>query len=166
MPSGRPRRRAIVCRYLSFKDPRLKITFRLPLVHIRLRLGDNSIRTDALVDSGATATFIPLDIMNMLGLDLKSEEESEAEGKSEGKPKLHEAVGAGGSFKTYEVEVDSIEVLKSKTPFCTFPKCKALVPTKRDAIPHAVLGRDTIFQKYDITYREHKQQVVFRVRKH
>jgi hypothetical protein len=75
------RRRAVSCKYLTFYDPRLDIRFRLPLVHIRIRHGDIALRTDALIDSGATCTFIPLDLIEVLGID---------------PPKgRHDAVGAG-----------------------------------------------------------------------
>jgi predicted aspartyl protease len=51
----------------------------LPLVHIRLKHGDLAFRTDALIDSGATATFLPIEIAEVLGMDL-SEKPSEAVG--------------------------------------------------------------------------------------
>ena len=158
---SRRRQGAIVCSYLSFTDPRLNRTFRLPLVHMRLRIGRNSLRTDALVDSGATATFIPIDIMNMLGSDLKAEGEQQSEQES-GRHKKQDAVGAGGTFKTYKAKIDSLQVLKSSTVFCEFNDLNVLVPAKRGSIPHSVLGRDSIFQKYDVTYRERKEQIVFR----
>jgi hypothetical protein len=31
-----------------------------------------------------------------------------------------------------------------------------------DGISYAVLGRDTIFLKYDVTFREHMEQIVFK----
>jgi hypothetical protein len=78
------------------------------------------------------------------------------------KVKKHQAVGAGGMFGTYEVTIDKIEVLKGRYPFCSFENWKVLVPDKEGAIPHAVLGRDSIFRKFDVTYRETKEQIVFR----
>ena len=153
---------AIVCRYLSFTDPRLGRTFRLPLVHIRLRHRNTSLRTDALVDSGATATFVPIDLMNVLGFDLRPEGEAQTNQRH----KKQAAVGAGGRFETYVKKIDSIEVLKGMMVFCDFSNVTVLVPTRRDAIPPAVLGRDTIFRKFDITYREDREQIVFRPAKY
>lgn len=142
------RKRAVVCRYLSFYDPRLKQTFRLPLVHIRIKHGDVTFRTDALVDSGATATFLPLELTEVLNIELPQE--------------TQDTFGAGGIFSTYPVEIELIEVLKAKRPFCEFRNITVLIPTRAGALPHAVLGRDNIFRKYDITFREHKQHVVFK----
>ncbi len=195
---------AIVCSYLTFTDPRLKRPFRLPLVHIRLSHKGKSFRTDALVDSGATGTFMPIDLMNILGFGLEplkvespaqeqvqserqevqvvrqevewaispqsvgtvqkevevSQMSVQASNSEEGKK--HQAVGAGGMFGTYQVKIDKIEVLKGRFPFCSFENWAVLVPDKEGAIPHAVLGRDSIFRKFDVTYRENKEEMVFR----
>ncbi len=80
----------------------------------------------------------------------------------EKKVKKHEAVGAGGMFGTYEVTIDLVEVLKGRHPFCSFENLRVLVPDKEGSIPHAVLGRDSIFRKFDVTYREKKEEIVFR----
>lgn len=82
--------------------------------------------------------------------------------QSEKKVAKHQAVGAGGMFGTYEVTIDLIEVLKGHYEFCSFENWKVLVPDKEGAIPHAVLGRDSIFRKFDVTYREKKEEIVFR----
>lgn len=146
------------------------------MVHIRLRQGTNSVRTDALLDSGATATFIPIDFMNMIGFGLKTQEEKQAEAQQkEGEPvqppssqeqeekyKSQDSVGAGGIFKTYRIDLDSLQVLKGTTAFCSFEPISVLVPSKADALPHVILGRDSIFRRYDITYREHQEHVVLR----
>jgi len=139
---------AIVCKYLSFTDPVLQVTFRLPLVHIRIKSGGKSLRTNALVDSGATSTFVQLELIEMLGLETKLEQETKV-------------VGAGGPFKARVVKIDSIEVLKGTTKFCEFKNIEVLVPGL-GTIPYSVLGRDSIFQRYDITYREQKEHIVFR----
>jgi len=171
-----------VCSYLTFTDPRLKRSFRLPLVHIRLTHKGKSFRTDALVDSGATGTFLPIELMNILGFNLTPVTENPptqpspveaspvlasavvssvvtAQGSKEEK---QQAVGAGGIFGTYKVKIDLIEVLKGRHNFCSLANWMVLVPDKEGAIPHAVLGRDSIFRKFDVTYRENKEEVVFR----
>jgi len=136
------------CKYLSFYDPKLKRNFRLPLVHIRLKNKDNSIRTDALVDSGATATFIPIELAEILELELPE--------------KTSDAVGAGGTFSTYACEIDQIDVLKGTRIFCSIKNMRISIPKKLDVIPHSILGRDSIFWKNDITFRERKQHTIFR----
>jgi len=146
--SPRRRRGAFTCRYLSFYDPRLKRTFRLPLVHIRVKHNDLSFRTDALVDSGATATFLPLEIAEILGIDTPKE--------------THDAVGAGGIFPTYHSKIDQIDVFKGTKVFCELCKISVIIPVKAGAIPHTILGRDTIFWENDITFRERRQHTIFR----
>jgi hypothetical protein len=183
---------AIVCSYLTFTDPRLKRPFRLPLVHIRLTHKGKSFRTDALVDSGATGTFLPIELMNILGFNLipltenppaqaapapsptppppptqvssvlASAVVSSVVATQGDKQEKHQAVGAGGLFGTYKVSIELIEVLKGRHAFCSFPNWTVLVPDKEGAIPHAVLGRDSIFRKFDVTYREKKEEIVFR----
>jgi len=91
---------AAVFRYLSFKDPRLKTTFRLPLVPVRIRAGNGSLKTVALVDSGATSTFVPFELLHILGLDVTQVEQVEV-------------VGAGGTFMARPIELNSLEIVKS-----------------------------------------------------
>jgi len=137
-----------VCNYLSFYDPHLKTTFRLPLVHVRIKHGGESLRTIALVDSGATCSFLPRDIADLLDVEFPSE--------------TRESVGAGGLFQTYLCEIDMIEVLKG-TRICTqFKNIKVFIPVEYDAIPYAILGRDSIFLEHDITFREHRQHTILR----
>ena len=130
------------------------------MVHLRLKLGNNSVRTNALVDSGATTTFIPIDFMMMLGSSLRPEGDEQDSGQ-EDKTTI-EAVGAGGTFKGYEATLDSIGLIKGTQVFCELKDWPVLVPTTSWAIPYVILGRDGVFRKYDITYREHKEQLLFR----
>ena len=58
---------------------------RLPLLHIRLIGNTASLTTIALVDSGATVTFIPPELAEAVGLQKMRENES--------------AIGAGGAFR-------------------------------------------------------------------
>ncbi|WGM88916.1 MAG: retropepsin-like aspartic protease [Candidatus Bathyarchaeum tardum] len=142
---------AFNCKYLAFTDPKLQRKFRLPLVHIRLKNGNMSIRTDALVDSGATATFIPVELAEVLDIDFPKE--------------TSEAVGAGGSFPTFNCIIDRIDILKGTRIFCYLKNFPVTIPTKEDMIPHTILGRDSVFWDNDITFRERKQRTVFRTPK-
>ncbi len=159
----RQNRAAVVCKYLTFNDPVLNKKFRLPMVHIRVKQGSSSFRTDALVDSGATATFIPLELMNILGAGLKPEGQPRTEDEQKKYPK-YDAVGASGTFKTYHVPLESIQVLKgtSPKPFCELNNSTVIVPTVVGALHYAVLGRDGIFRKHHITFKETHEHVVFR----
>lgn len=141
-------RGTFTCKYLLFYDPKLKKHFRLPLVHIRIKHKGNSIRTDALVDSGATGTFIPIELADVLGIEKPSE--------------THDAIGAGGTFPTFVTRVEEIQVLKSLRVFCKIRNLTVSIPANPDAIPHSILGRDSIFWENDIMFRERRQHTIFR----
>lgn len=141
-------RGTFTCKYLSFYDPKLKRKFRLPLVHIRIKHNDYTMRTDALVDSGATATFVPIEIADLLEIEKPDE--------------IINAVGAGGSFPTFVSKIDVIEVLKGSRVFCRTQNFQVSIPTNPSVIPHTILGRDSIFWNNDITFRERRQHTIFR----
>lgn len=141
------KRRCIFCDYLSFTDPNLGSKFRLPLVHLRIKHNDISFRTVALVDSGATATFMPFDFIGMLNLAPKKEDA---------------AIGAGGIFKIMKEKIDLIEIIKGREPVCELRLLEVSFPLYPNSIPYAVLGRDSIFQKYDVMFRENKKHVMFK----
>nr|MDO8099962.1 retropepsin-like aspartic protease [Candidatus Njordarchaeota archaeon] len=148
---SRKREGTIVCRYLSFYDQRLKTTFRLPLVHIRIKQGNVALKTDALIDSGATSTFIPLELAEVLTIELSKEK--------------HDFIGAGGTFSSYVAKVDLIEVLKGVTPFYEFKGILVTIPAAKGTLPYCVLGRDSIFRKYHIIFKENEEYTVFKVPK-
>ena len=91
----RVRPRTIVYRYLSYDYEGEPI--RLPIISVRLRAqSGNSLKTTALVDSGATVSFVPPELLEILDVPL-------GEASS--------ALGAGGEFKTHLVTL-TIEILK------------------------------------------------------
>jgi predicted aspartyl protease len=105
----------------------------------------------ALVDSGATTTFIPTEFAEMLELSNVEDEKNEVD-----------AHGAGGHFKTWLTHLDMVEFIKGASVVAEFRNMRVLVPTDPDAIPYVVLGRDHIFRSFDITFRERTQRTVFR----
>lgn len=122
-------------------------TIRLPLLKIRLiSPAGESMKTSALVDSGATVTFIETEIAEALALP----HERQAT-----------ATGAGGDFENWISHVD-IEVLKGTTVACQMKGTAVYIPKRVGAIEYCVLGRDSIFQHYNITFRECDQRVVLR----
>jgi hypothetical protein len=142
------KRRCIFCDYLSFTDPILRSKFRLPLVNIRIKHNNISFKTVALVDSGATATFMPFDFIGILNLTQKKEEA---------------AVGAGGIFKVMKEKIDLIEIIKRNKSFCDLRSFEVSFPLSPNSIPYAVLGRDSIFQMYDdVTFREYEKHIMFK----
>lgn len=93
-------------------------TIRLPMVRVRLRDGDRSVKTIALVDSGATASFVPPELIEILGIPL-----GEAASAS----------GAGGDFPTHLVKI-VIEVLKENSVACTIEE-EVHVPVEAGRVP-------------------------------
>lgn len=146
----RIRQHAFVQKYISFYDSRLKANFHLPMMHIRIVQNGQSMRTDALLDSGATVTYIPIEIMDMLGVQFPGTFDSA------------DSVGAGGQFDSYRVSIDRMDILKNQDHLFQFENLKVLVPKSPDAIPYTILGRDSIFHHFDITFREREQKVVLR----
>ncbi len=78
--------------------------------------------------------------------------------------KEEQAVGAGGRFQNTIRRVD-ISLLKGITPVATFRSFPAYVPTEEDRIPYVVLGRDSIFRKFDVVFRERQQRVLLKTPK-
>jgi len=147
MPSffRRKHRSAITYRYLSYSLPNGG-QIRLPMVPVRLSNGKESVTTISLVDSGSTTTFIPLEFAEILSLPIEKEEE---------------AIGAGGSFKNTIRRVD-ISILKGSSTIAQFSNFYVYVPVDEGKVPYVVLGRDSIFRKFDITFRENKERVILR----
>jgi hypothetical protein len=139
---------AVVNRYLSYYHPLLKRAFRVPLLHVRLRTATASLTTLGLVDSGATNTFVPTDLAEILGLQIDPK-------------KATPSIGAGGGFDTVIFNL-TIEVLKAGNNIATFADMPVFVPVNPEAIPYTVLGRDSVFLKFDITFRERIQRTILR----
>jgi hypothetical protein len=75
--------------------------------------------------------------------------------------KEEQAVGAGGRFQNTIRRVD-VSILKGTTPVIVFHSFPAYVPTEADRIPYVVLGRDSIFRKCDVIFRENLQRVLLK----
>ncbi len=114
---------------------------RLPLLHIRLIGNTDSFTTMALVDSGATVNFVPPELAEAVGLQ-KLRENASAE-------------GAGGTFMN-DVYKFEVQLLRKSDVMYTLVG-EAHVPKDEGRIPFVVLGREGIFDAYDITFRERKQ---------
>lgn len=141
----------LTCKYLSYTLPNTNppVSIRLPLLHVRLSCNKESLRTIGLVDSGSTTTFVPLELAEMLSAPIEKEEQ---------------AVGAGGRFQN-TIRKLTISILKGKNSVLTFPDFPVYVPKEEDRIPYAVLGRDSIFRKVDVLFRERLQRLYLRTPK-
>jgi len=116
------------------------------MVHLRVANEDVSLRTTALVDSGATCSFIPQDLAEALDLPVMETET---------------VVGGGGRFEAYHTRAD-LSVLKGYSPILEYPGCEVLVPTTKAGLPYVVLGRDTVFQSVQIIFRERDQKTILK----
>ncbi len=107
-----------------------------------------------LVDSGSEKTYLMKGDAEILGLQF----EKDKDGVSDGKVKAH---GAGAKFDCNFATVDKISIMKNDEPFCIFENVRIRVPMDKEAIPCAVLGRDYLFKKFDITFHEGLQRMTF-----
>jgi len=138
------RRRPFFQRYFSYPvegHDRQK----LPLLHVRL-IGQGTLRSVALVDSGATVTFVPPELAEALGLDVVDRDVP--------------AEGAGGGFLNNICKF-SLEIIKGAAVVHSL-RGQAHVPQEEGRIPFIVLGRDHLFADFDITFRERQQRVSFK----
>lgn len=139
----------IRCRYLSWSNPSTGFAVRLPMLHVRLRHKNIAFKTTALIDSGATSTFVPTQMAQALQIDLSTNPD--------------DAIGAGGSFKNIRTELEHLSLVKGvSSVFDEFENIKIWVPVNEDAIPYMVLGRDLIFKRYDIKFEEVKQKMTLK----
>ncbi len=117
----------------------------LPMVHICLKHNGYDIPSIALIDSGATSTFIPLSLAELLEIELKNPNNNVS--------------GAGGSFQSYITPIERISVIKGTTALTEFENITVRIPSEKDGIPFVVLGRDSIFLRFDIKFQENIQQI-------
>ncbi len=72
------------------------------------------------------------------------------------------AVGAGGSFETRIVRLPRLVLLKGSKAFCTFRGITVHVPCGEGRIPYCVLGRDYVFRRFTVIFRERDARVTLR----
>ncbi len=149
MPEEAGETRNVICKYLSYKYQLKDGSFRfikLPLVHVRLTSTESVFESVALVDSGATQTLIPLELAEILELQYENKVET---------------IGAGGAFQSLIAKLKVFEILKNETPFSIFRDVTVLVPESKDVLPYAILRRDHIFRRFDITFHERREKITF-----
>jgi hypothetical protein len=155
--SNRDEDRTVVCKYLiySYKTKKDGITHnpRLPLVNIYLKSATADYDTIALVDSGATRTIIPLDLAEILSLQF--------ERVKDGSLWKAETEGAGATFYCNAAILQRLVIKKHTAPFCSLTNIHVLVPENRSVLPYVVLGRDYVFNRFDITFHETRQKITF-----
>ncbi len=140
----------ITCKYLTYRHGSGFI--RLPLVHVSLKAKDE-IQTDALVDSDATATFVPYEIAEMIGLLPEGER---------GELKKGQATGASAAFPTYLIKLSILKVIKAAHPFDILRDIDVHVPQSEHVhLPYVVLGRNYLFKHFDVTFHENRHKMTF-----
>ncbi len=136
-------KRSVRIKYILFNHK--GIDRYLPMVNVCLKHKGHDIQSTALIDSGATSTFIPLSLAQLLELELKNSNNNVS--------------GAGGEFQSYLTNIEEIDVIKGQILLTKFENLRVRVPTEKDGIPFVVLGRDSIFFRYNIKFQESKQQI-------
>ena len=151
MSSAYQRRSAITIRYISYRysDPSTEIQHKLPMIHVLITHKGKDLATTALVDSGATGTFFPKELAEILDLDLTGQ--------------THRTIGANGSFETVPSLIGKCSLVKGKSrAFENFTNLRVSVPVDPNTLPYMVFGRDSIFQKFNITFQEKNEKIVLR----
>ncbi len=122
-----------------------------PRVEIKLSNGNKSFKTAMLVDSGADTSLLPMEIAQILELDLNSGDRIESS-------------SASGKFTTVRKEVNAELVKGTKTiKLGIMPVLISLRDSHENiSNSHALLGRSLFFRKFDITFRENSFKLILR----
>jgi len=107
---------------------------KVPLIPIELSRMDKKMLTDALIDSGAATTLISCELGEALGLKHRGE--------------VRKITGAGGKESIIHMHDLDVELMGEKLNF------KFGLPQRRGDTPYTILGRDTIFERFEIKFRQ------------
>jgi len=143
----------ITCKYLPYFFGNQYRFYPMVNVIIESKLATG---TRALVDSGATNTFIPYGLAETIGL------------LPDDKSKLRKAMttGASGKFETLIIPLKNLQVFKENHVFETFHGLPVYVANDvKDPLPYVVLGRDSIFKRFDVSFCEDRRRIKFARRK-
>lgn len=148
MPIGRTTcQHPITCKYLTYQLP-TEHTILLPLIHVELASKTEKLTTTGLLDTGATDSFIPYEIADILELIPED-------------PKGQRVETAGGATQFFPVKLRSLNLLTGGKIFSEFPNFKVLVPSQPERdLPYTILGRDSIFRRFHITFKENIKKFV------
>ena len=119
------------------------------MVNVKLVHKNQELKTIALIDSGATSNFLPRELAEILDLDLNQE------------PK--DAFGAGGKFRNIGSLIGKCQLIKNKNSvFDEFTNLITNVPVEPNTLPYMVLGRDSIFRKFNIRFIEVEEKIMLK----
>jgi hypothetical protein len=120
----------------------------LPLMHVELMSEIETFTTIGLLDSGGTSTFIPYELADILGLVPEN-------------PPSSSVVTAGGNAPFFPTVLKKLTVLVGGKTLSEFSNIRVLVPAQRDKdLPYVILGRDSIFKRFHITFKENIRKFV------
>lgn len=144
LPNG-----ALTFKYI--KDQHKGIVVARPRVEIRLRNGDNSFKLAMLVDSGADVTLIPLEVAEILELDLSSKN-------------MIESSSASGKFQTIGREVNAELIKGTRNIDLGLMPVRVSLQKSHEGMSnsHSLLGRSHFFKKFDITFRENTFKIILK----
>ncbi|MBU0662857.1 MAG: aspartyl protease family protein [Candidatus Diapherotrites archaeon] len=119
-----------------------------PVIPIILKHNDNSIATEAIVDSGSDCTFLPYDVAEDLGLALSK--------------KKSETLGLEGKTYCYESKCQvQLQDRKFREKYSfNIPVSVGLAKYAEEQ--RIILGRNPIFNAFEITFNQPKNQIVFK----
>lgn len=119
-----------------------------PVIEVRLKNKDKSVRYEVLVDSGADICLFGAEIGEAIGVDVK-------------KGKAHEILGVGGKFSLYYVHSVTIEV--GGWPY----EIEAgFMPNVAGAvIPYGLVGQKGFFDKFIVKFDLLKEEIEIKQRK-
>ena len=119
------------------------------MVNVMLVHKAQDLKTVALIDSGATSNFLPMELAEILDLDLNRE--------------TSKAVGAGGKFSSKASIIGKCQLIKNKNAvFDEFTNLSVNVPVKTNTLPYMVLGRNSIFRRFDIRFMERAEKITLK----
>lgn len=148
--------KVIVCDYLYY---RLHIKdsvkwVKLPLVEIRMKSPSAEYGSVGLVDSGSDRTFVPREEAELLGLKPQT--------LADGTKRTTEALGAGGSFACEIMSLPEMRLMRHGAQFQDFHGLPVWVPKKNEDIPYTIIGRDSVFKRFEISFNEPHRKITFR----
>lgn len=120
-----------------------------PYIPVLIQYKKGSETALALLDSGADFTLIPRYIASNVGLSLKPN-------------KMQPISGVGGSINVYKTQATLVFCIEDM-PEITLKSVPVMVPEQSD-FRYTLLGRDSIFKEFIISFNEYEKKVIFEKR--
>jgi hypothetical protein len=99
------------------------------------------------LDSGATTSFIPHEIADILEVIPEN-------------PQSQAVETAGGRANFVPATLKKLSLLAGGNIFSEFPNFRVLISSPERDLPYTILGRDTVFKRFHITFKENIRKFV------